>query len=258
MANEPVTLRGLNPDQVLILVNGTRRHNSASITSAGLRGVLGNGTVPNDLNAIPFSAVEKIEILRDGAAAQYGSDAIAGVTNIQLKKSTGKTTAQLQTGQYYKGDGENIMARINHGVVLNKKGFLNFSANFRRNNSIYRGGEFKGTVYKNIPANATPAAAEKLKAEDDSIVRVRNFDRNRVSNAGSAETTLGGFMINGGYPFAKKTEVFWTAIANTRKTTILNGYVFPKTITRINPELFPNGYGDRPNHIPTTFQVLLV
>jgi iron complex outermembrane receptor protein len=249
--NEPVTLRGLNPDQLLILVNGTRRHSMAWIPPSGARGILGGGSVANDLNSIPFTAVEKIEILRDGAAAQYGSDAIAGVINIQLKKSTGKTSVQMHTGQFYKGDGENFIVGINRGFSLNNKGFLNFSADFRYNNSIYRGGQYTGTVYKNIAANATPAVAAKLKAEDDSLVRVNNFDRNKVSNARSAKITRGGGLLNGGYAIGKKSELFWTVIANSRQTISTQGYTFPKNANRINPELFPNGFQSMVNHRTT-------
>ena len=88
--NETATLRGLDPQHVLILVNGVRYHPMAWIFSGNLRGQLGKGSVGNDLNSIPFPAIEKIEILRDGAAAQYGSDAIGGVINIILKKTSGK------------------------------------------------------------------------------------------------------------------------------------------------------------------------
>ena len=86
LLNEPVTLRGLDPQHVLILLNGTRYHNMAWFYGGGLKGQLGRGSVGNDLNSIPVSAIENVEILRDGAAAQYGSDAIAGVINIRLKK----------------------------------------------------------------------------------------------------------------------------------------------------------------------------
>ncbi len=248
--NEPATLRGLNPDHLLILVNGTRRHSMAIITTTGARGQLGGGTAPNDLNSIPFTAIEKIEILRDGASAQYGSDAIAGVMNIQLKKSTGKTTIQMQTGQFYKGDGENIIAGINHGFSLNNKGFLNFSADFRFNDFTNRGGTFTGTVYRNIPANATPAAAAKLKAEDDSLVRVNNFDRNKVGNARSPKITRIGALLNGGYTFGKNTELFWTAAFNSRQSRALTGYTLPKNANRINPALYPNGYVSINRHRP--------
>ena len=110
-----------------------------------IRGTLGRGSVGNDLNSIPFSAIEKIEILRDGASAQYGSDAIAGVMNIELKKTTGKTFINLHLGQQYKGDGESIVFGINRGIKLNKKGLLlNFSGDFRYRKPTHRGGEYLG------------------------------------------------------------------------------------------------------------------
>ena len=82
----PATLRGLAPDQVLVLVNGKRRHSSALLN---LNGSVGRGSTGVDMNNIPPLAIERIEVLRDGAASQYGSDAIAGVINIQLKKGQG-------------------------------------------------------------------------------------------------------------------------------------------------------------------------
>ncbi|MFM2269258.1 MAG: hypothetical protein RL757_2699, partial [Bacteroidota bacterium] len=83
---DPAQLRGLGPDQVLVLVNGKRRHQSSLVN---VNGTVNRGTVGTDMNAIPATAVDRIEVLRDGAAAQYGSDAIAGVINIVLKKSEG-------------------------------------------------------------------------------------------------------------------------------------------------------------------------
>ena len=97
----PATLRGLAPDQVLVLVNGKRRHSYAHIVTSN---VIGRGASGVDLNAIPASAIERIEILRDGAAAQYGSDAIAGVINIVLKSGAQPLTlsgkAGMTTGSY--------------------------------------------------------------------------------------------------------------------------------------------------------------
>ena len=160
----------------------------------GLKGQLGPGSVGNDLNSIPFSAIEKIEILRDGASAQYGSDAIAGVINIQLKKSTGKTSIQLHTGQFYEGDGEKLSLGINRGISLNKKGFLNFSASFRYQAPTYRGGEYSGTVYKNYPANASSADSIKTKAQDDSIVNARGYNRKSdLDNVGNSKRSVPGF-----------------------------------------------------------------
>ena len=119
--SDPITLRGLSPDHLLILVNGIRYHNMAGINSGSIRGTLGRGAVSNDLNSIPFSSIDKIEILRDGASAQYGSDAIAGVMNIVLKKTLEKTSIDLHLGQHFKGDGENILFGLHHGIPLAKK-----------------------------------------------------------------------------------------------------------------------------------------
>ena len=92
----PATLRGLGPDQVLVLVNGRRRHTSALVH---VNGSVGRGSTGTDLNAIPAGAIERVEVLRDGAAAQYGSDAIAGVINVVLKEREG-FDAQVSYGQY--------------------------------------------------------------------------------------------------------------------------------------------------------------
>ena len=246
LVNEPVTLRGLDPDQVLILVDGKRYHNTAWVNFGGARGILGRGAVSNDLNPIPFSAIEKIEVLRDGASAQYGSDAIAGVINIQLKNSVNKTSAQLHTGQFYKGDGETINLGINHGITFLKKGLLNFSGAFRFQNPTYRGGVYQGTVYKSYQPNATHDDSVRVKVQDDSTVQAKNFDRSKVSNAGSSKHVGYELSVNGTYPVNVKTELFWTFIFNHRTTTSISGYVFPKDVTRINPDLFPDGFGAKP------------
>src|SRR6185436_11690506 len=91
----PATLRGLGPDQLLVLVNGKRRHTTAHIVTSG---VIGRGTTGVDLNALPASAIERIEVLRDGAAAQYGSDAIAGVLNLVLRSGSQPWTLTGKAG----------------------------------------------------------------------------------------------------------------------------------------------------------------
>ena len=88
----PATLRGLQPDQTLVLVNGKRRHNQAIF---GLNGTVGAGAAGTDMNAIPLIALKDVQVLRDGAAAQYGSDAIAGVINLSLRDSTNVTTGYI-------------------------------------------------------------------------------------------------------------------------------------------------------------------
>jgi iron complex outermembrane receptor protein len=241
--NEPAALRGLDPQHVLILINGVRYHNMAWLFAGGLRGQLGRGSVGNDLNSIPFPSIEKVEILRDGASAQYGSDAIAGVINIQLKETTGKTSIQLHTGQFYKGDGEKLSFGINSGISLNKKGFLNFSASYRYQAPTYRGGEYSGTVYENYPANATPSDSIAIKVRDDSMVKGKNFDRKTVAdNIGNLKTISAGLLVNGGYAINNRTEVFLTASLNERKTERGGVYRFPKNPSQVNRALYPDGF----------------
>lgn len=120
---DAATLRGLGPDQVLVLINGKRRHTSSLVYIFGSRA---RGNVGTDLNTIPVSAIERIEILRDGAAAQYGSDAIAGVINIVLKKDRGLDVL-LSGGAYFEGDGENVQAALNYGVPLGERGTLSLT-----------------------------------------------------------------------------------------------------------------------------------
>jgi iron complex outermembrane receptor protein len=124
----PATLRGLSPDQVLVLVNGKRRHAAAVINS---NNGIGRGTVPVDLNAIPVSAIKRIEVLRDGAAAQYGSDAIAGVINIVLDDAPDGGEADARAGQTEKGDGTTVLAQASDGFRLGGDGFLRVSGDVR-------------------------------------------------------------------------------------------------------------------------------
>ena len=131
----PATLRGLAPDQTLVLVNGKRRYTSALINN---NGTIGRGTSAVDLNAIPASMIERIEILRDGAAAQYGSDAIAGVINIILKGS-GAGSASLQAGQFNtdveglgkRNDGSNIAAAVDHGLTWGSGSYVHGGFEYR-------------------------------------------------------------------------------------------------------------------------------
>ena len=128
------SLRGLAPDQVLVLVNGKRWHASPVIN---FNNVFGRGSVPTDLGAIPMSAVARIEILRDGAAAQYGSDAIAGVINIVLRTDQ-EGHAAIQAGRTEEGDGGTVTASLGYGFTLGERGRLNLSAEVRSRNSTNR------------------------------------------------------------------------------------------------------------------------
>lgn len=133
-----ISMRGLSSNHVLVLVNGKRRHQTAWIntTAAG-----GRGPDPVDLDLIPMSAVDHIEILQDGAAAQYGSDAIAGVVNIILKKTPNKLSLQALNGGYYLGDGFTTSESANFGGTIGKRGFYNVSLEFKHNDRTARAGE---------------------------------------------------------------------------------------------------------------------
>jgi iron complex outermembrane receptor protein len=111
---DSAALRGLGSDQTLVLVNGKRRHTTALVNLFGARN---RGNTGTDMNAIPLLAIRNVQVLRDGAAAQYGSDAIAGVMNIELKKSLG-CEAVTGYGQYKEGDGENWLASAYCGVAV--------------------------------------------------------------------------------------------------------------------------------------------
>jgi iron complex outermembrane recepter protein len=240
---DPVTLRGLSPDHVLVLLNGSRYHNLSGINDGSIRGTLGRGSVSNDLNAIPLSAIEKIEILRDGASAQYGSDAIAGVMNIELKKTTGRTCINLHLGQHYKGDGENVVVGINRGISLHKKGFLNFSGDFRYRNPTHRGGEFDGTVYYAIPSTATQFVHDSIVAIDNKKIAERGFNRKTpVSNDGSIQLSSLGILVNGVYPVTKQVELFWTGVINYRHPVVTGAYRFPKNPNQVDTILYPDGF----------------
>jgi iron complex outermembrane receptor protein len=124
-SQRPVQLRGLSPDQVLVLVDGKRWHPGAILLT---NGVLGRGSQAVDLNTIPIGAIDHIEVLRDGASAQYGSDAIAGVINIVLKKGAAGGEVDVTGGQYSAGDGRQWLGSANFGIPLSDdKGWIRFT-----------------------------------------------------------------------------------------------------------------------------------
>ncbi|MFQ5602122.1 MAG: TonB-dependent receptor domain-containing protein [bacterium] len=145
---DPATLRGLGPDQTLVLINGKRRHQSSLINIFGSRG---RGNTGTDLNTIPAAAIERIEILRDGASAQYGSDAIAGVINVVLKSSVEEFTGSVTSGvnkadpgsdfkvlvpEDYDGESYNVSG--NYGIRIGESGFTNFTIDYLAKNRTNR------------------------------------------------------------------------------------------------------------------------
>lgn len=130
----PATLRSLGPDQVLVLINGKRRHQQAVVA---VQENVGRGSAGTDLSSIPMTAISHIEILRDGAAAQYGSDAIAGVINIVLKDSDGGTVWS-QYGQTDENDGESFELGANYGLNIGDNGMLNLTFEYADNGEMNR------------------------------------------------------------------------------------------------------------------------
>ena len=123
----PANLRGLPPDSTLVLVNGKRRHRASVIPEFG---GISNGSHGADISAIPTIALDRVEVLRDGAAAQYGSDAIAGILNFRLREDREGLTVQTSYGQNYHGDGDKVNVAANLGLPLTDNGFANFSFEF--------------------------------------------------------------------------------------------------------------------------------
>ena len=134
---DPYEIRNMGPSRTLILVNGKRKNLSSLVyvqTSPG------RGETGADISAIPTDAIDRVEILRDGASAQYGSDAIAGVMNIILKKSTNGGSATMRTGVTSKGDGEMYGISLNNGTKVGEKGFVNYTVDFSTVNQANRPG----------------------------------------------------------------------------------------------------------------------
>ncbi|MBQ0788905.1 MAG: TonB-dependent receptor [Oceanihabitans sp.] len=234
----PASLRGLGPDQTLVLINGKRRHQSSLVNIFGTRGRGNSGT---DLNAIPASAIKRIEVLRDGASAQYGSDAIAGVINIVLKDNTEGFSGGLTYGAYStaigdgweeksgetlynvegenrldgkdrKYDGETVKIDLNYGAALGKDGgFVNFTTEFLSKDNTLRPGFSWRKGY------------------------------------GSAGVDGFNFMINAAVPVGDKTEVYAFGGRNFRDT---DAYAFSRDSfddgdNRSVPSLYPDGFTPR-------------
>ena len=203
---DPATLRGMGPDQTLVLINGKRRHQSALVNLYGSRGRGNSGT---DLNAIPAAAIERIEILRDGASAQYGSDAIAGVINIILKSSVNELTANATAGTHITGyggtldyqgqkvlenttDGFEYNANVNYGFKLKDKGFLNLTGDFLNKDKTFR-------------PNYEPIFPDNYRKKfgDGSYKNYRAFFNNKISLGGETEFySFGGYNRRDGSAYA--------------------------------------------------------
>ena len=225
---DPASLRGLGPDQVLVLVNGKRRHHSALLH---VNGTFGRGTVGTDLNAIPAASIKRIEVLRDGAASQYGSDAIAGVINIVTKDTTDVVDVNASTGITGKGDGAQFKASVNSGLKLGEKGFINFTFGFLQRQPTDRSGVYTGTVYDND------------RTIDDQTLAARGLTRADFKmKIGEASATVGMASYNMELP-AGDSATFYSFGDLTHRFGKANGfYRFPKDTAQVVPEYYPNGF----------------
>ncbi len=214
---DPAQLRGLGTDQVLVLVNGKRRHQSALVN---VNGTVNRGQVGTDMSAIPATAIDRIEILRDGASAQYGSDAIAGVINIILKKRTGLLEAGVSYGAYvteyeknyalYKitnktddpsvkvTDGNTFQASIGYGFAIGK-GYLSITGEYLNRLGTNRTGTYTGAIYPNV--NGVN--------RDDSIMAARGQTRNAFDmRVGNSDMKGGAAFYNFAYPVSANGELY--------------------------------------------------
>lgn len=223
-ALRPATLRGLGPDQTLVLVNGKRRHASALVN---VNTSVGRGSVGTDLNAIPGVAFSRIEVLRDGAAAQYGSDAIAGVINLVLKDNSEGGEASVYYGQTYEGDGETFVANGNIGFGLGDGGFVNFTAEYRDRGNTNRAGLFGERIYPDLPDGSPDpreASAER-----------QNF------RIGDADNEQYAFVLNAGLPINDNANFYLFGTYSDRQNQSAGFFRSPRRGPFI-PEVYPDGF----------------
>lgn len=234
---DPASLRGLGPDQTLVLINGKRRHQSSLINLFGTRG---RGNTGTDLNAIPASSIKRIEILRDGAAAQYGSDAIAGVVNIVLNDNVDELTGSITYGAYNtnaKGDFPTGTANTDN-YRLDQDGFGN---SFGKNQS-FDGGSVK------VGANYGVAIGDKggfANFTTEYINKNKTLRPGFDFRKGFGEAAIEGFNLFGNLaiPISDKTEFYAFGGRNFRDT---DAYAFTRNGgARVVESVYPGGYTPR-------------
>ncbi|MFD2570679.1 TonB-dependent receptor domain-containing protein [Spirosoma soli] len=269
---DAVQLRNQPPNQTLVLLNGKRRHTSSLLLVANNAGP--STTV--DMRTIPLAAVEKVEILRDGAAAQYGSDAIAGVVNMELKKSVGVFSGMYNTGFYanvglaknkdiddFGTDGHLQQFMGNYGFALGEKGgFINLTFELSKQGSTsrvpkggYTGEVFDASYLNNTrkEADGTPIITnpEAIANPDNAALRTDKglqaarglTPKSYEMINGLSKVDNGTIFMNMGIPLsAKGTEFYAFGGLNYRNTLSGCYYRFPRQQDRFLNELYPNGF----------------
>lgn len=224
-----IQLRGLAPDQVLVLINGKRRHGSAVLDTESSFA----GTVPVDINAIPPGAIDHIEILRDGAGAQYGSDAVAGVINIVLKNARSGGSASAGYGANHTEfaptrqtltDGQTRIVNADYGVPLGDAGFIRFGAETRRRSPTERAG----------PSDAGWTSYNSTLAD-------LALDGKVVFKSGDSKQDNDYLFYNGLLPLGADIDAYSFATLNKRKSDGSAYFRFPGDPSNVLA-LYPNGY----------------
>ncbi len=243
---DPASLRGLGPDQVLVLINGKRRHNTSLVN---VNGTFGRGNVGTDLNSIPVAAIERIEILRDGASAQYGSDAIAGVINIILKDDAG-LTLNAETGAHFSSeipdtdgstDGEFSQISANYGLPLGEDGgFINFTGTFDNRDFTNRMKEWEGSIFSGY--NNPDFAGDPDEDITEQELTRRGLQRSDFNmRVGQSAIRNGGVMANFELPVGPAAEVYAFSGLNYRRGNAAGFYRLPNQ-SRTVTDIYPNGF----------------
>lgn len=204
----PVSLRNLSPDQTLVLVNGTRRHRSALVNlQLAPLGTVNQGSQAVDFSAFPAGAIKRVEILRDGASAQYGSDAIAGVINLILNDASEGFSISSQYGEYFEGDGERFSISGNAGFSLGENGFANVSLEYSTSDITNRG-------------NARPDAAQVADIVGADQVAYNGFGQ----RWGDPDIEVTKIFINSGIDVSDNVELY--AHASYMDNETLSGFFY--------------------------------
>ena len=225
---DPASLRGLGPDQVLVLINGKRRHKTALMH---VNGTFGRGTVGTDLNAIAIGSIKRIEILRDGAASQYGSDAIAGVINIVTKDITDLVEITSETGITASGDGFQTKTYANYGFKIGEKGFINLTGEFLQRLPTDRSGDYTGTVF-----------TDDRVLDDQMLAAVGKERSDFKMKIGEAGSTVGIGAYNLELPFGDNARFYSFGDISHRRGRAAGFYRFPKQTSQNVPEFYRFGF----------------
>ncbi len=225
----PAQIRGLSPDHVLVLVNGKRYHSGALVN---VNGSQGRSSSPVDLNTIPIAAIERVEVLRDGASAQYGSDAIAGVINIVLKGSSEGGSIAARYGQYSAGDGKQYQVSGDAGFKLGD-GFIHLAAQGGDQDNTDRARPFIGTP------GPTTAPLGKV-----------------VQRYGDPEVQNGSVAYNAELPVEEYLSFYSTGIY-TKRDALSNGFFRPAGDARNIPAIYPDGFLPQINNVSTDHHFVL-